>query len=920
MKKFVIVDIETTGNSPKNGDRIIQFAAVVVENNSIIDIYTTYVNPGIPIPLFITELTGISNEDVQHAPMFPEVADKILSLFQDGCFVAHNVHFDLNFLQEEFVRAGKPILTCPFLDTVELSRIFMPTLESYKLSDIASFAGFEHDRPHQADSDAIVTAEWFLSLIDKALELPSVTLLQLRDLSRSIKNNLYDLLDTLCREKEGKAETLPNSLEIYRGIALRKVSVSSLKESIHQEEILEIFPSERGVDFLYEGNPNQKDLAHTVYRALVEGDIALIETEPGFGKRENYLVPAAIFSQASGKPVVIAAHTVQRQTEMLERDIPRVERYIHRPISAVVVKGRNHYLNLWNFERLLALDSDNYDETIAKMQILVWLTETETGDVDELNLSTGGLLFWHRLVAERPFLEEKEPWEGWDFYKRLAKRAEKANLIITNHHFLTSDLTGKGSLLPNFDHLIIDEAHLFEKNVAKYFGKKISYRKIKYLLNQIGTTEKGKHLGNLFSLLKDKGADLPDPGELEQMIHRFSEESGDFFQVVLQQFHRIGKNQVGKNAIPVSLHNGDMLQYAWERFYSCYKDYYDRINDLLVQSFALWENMNEKEKIYVEILSYSLHELEEIEHLHQVSLLQSDNMILWAEGDDRHSMTSLSLYSQPLNIGKELADFLYTKKKGIIFLSNAMTVNHSFQFIKKQLGLLQYPVIERYFPTPLPEQKRPVLYILEDLPDISDTREEEFAEFVASSIVPLAEMIKGRILILFTSHEMLKNTYYLIKESGALEDYLLLAQGISSGSPHRLSRQFNQFSKVLLFGSYTFWEGGEIDRELISALMIVRLPFTSPNDPVHEGKNRMIQDSGGNSFYDLSLPEAVLRFKQGISQLFYSKKQGWIVVFDRRLDTRKYGKVFLKSIPDLSVEHTNLEELCDKMIKKRDET
>lgn len=917
MKKFIIVDIETTGNSPKNGDRMIQFAAVIVEKGAINNIFTTYINPEIAIPPFISELTGIEDTDVAKAPVFADVADQIRDLFEDACFVAHNVHFDLNFLQEELKKAGKLPLTCPYLDTVELSRIFMPTLDSYKLSDLAAYAGFDHDRPHQADSDALVTAEWFLTLVDKALQLPIETLNQLKKLSFSLKNNLFEFFELLCYWKHEVKEQNRDDLEIFNGIALKKwqpqslVKVYSAPITSEKTEMSQLL--ERGYGQSYERRLGQLEMADTVSKALKEGDIAFIEAEPGFGKTVSYLLPAALTAIEEKMPVVVSVHTIQKQNEISEREIPHVEKMLDRQIFTTIVKGRRHYLNLWNFERLLQTDGENYDETITKMQILVWLTETETGDGDELNLSTGGMLFWQRLAMEEITDSKSNPWKERDFFARVVKRAKEANIIITNHHFLMADLTGKQNLLPEFNHIIIDEAHHFERNTAKYFGNRISYRKIKYLLNQLGTVEQNKLIGNLLQICQQKEFQAVSFEEIQRLMEHFTEENGDFFQILLHQFRQQGVNPSGRNLVAVSLTDGGPLQFSWERYYIAYREFFSKLEEIYRQSLSNWTAFNEKEKLLIEDFANCLYEFVEIERFHQASLNRED-MIFWAETDDRKSITSLALLSQPLEVGKSLVELLFTKKKGILFISNSLTVQDSFQYVKTQLGLNEFPVIEKKFTTSVSEENRPNLYILEDMPEIKDTNEEEYTELVASSIISLAESIKGRVLILFTSHEMLKNTYFLIKESGALEDHLLLAQGISSGSVHRLSRQFNRFSKALLLGSYTFWEGADIDRELLSAVIMVRLPFTSPNNPIHRGKNRLIKNRNGNSFYEHSLPEAVIRFKQGIGKLFYSKKKkGSIIVFDRRLQSRTYGKIFLQSIPTIEVETLTIGELCQKI-------
>jgi len=229
--KFVVVDLETTGNSSKRGDKIIQLAAVVVENGKIVEQFSSYVNPEQSIPPFIEELTGITDDMVEDAPLFSSIAPKVLTLLDGAYFVAHNVLFDLSFLQEELTEAGYEGFYGPVLDTVELARILLPTADSYKLNDLAYREGFNHDRPHQADSDALVTAELLLMMLERLNGLPGTTLRQLLKLSGGLKSDISLLLDEYVLTRESTIEELSSELQIHRGIAIKRFqSIDDLED------------------------------------------------------------------------------------------------------------------------------------------------------------------------------------------------------------------------------------------------------------------------------------------------------------------------------------------------------------------------------------------------------------------------------------------------------------------------------------------------------------------------------------------------------------------------------------------------------------------------------------------------------------------------------------------------------------------
>lgn len=370
--KFAVIDLETIGNAPKRGDRIIQFAAVVIENGKIIEQYSSFINPEQQIPPFIEELTGINDEMVKDAPLFSEIAPKILTMLDDAYFVAHNVLFDLSFLQEELIHAGYEGFFGPVLDTVELARILLPTADSYKLSDLALKEKLSHDRPHQADSDAYVTAELLLILLDKLQKIPLCTMRQLYKLSDGLKSDLHMLLGDMIMNKEQTIEVLPESIEIFRGIALKKkknlpknVSIpSQIEYPVDIESKEALFQKAFQV---FEKRTGQFQMMDAVYRSLLNQQHSLIEAGTGVGKSIAYLIPAAIFSRLKNKPVVISTYTTQLQEQLLTRDIPLLNKMFSFPVKTVLLKGRNHYLSLYKFELSLKEEDDNYDTCLTKI-------------------------------------------------------------------------------------------------------------------------------------------------------------------------------------------------------------------------------------------------------------------------------------------------------------------------------------------------------------------------------------------------------------------------------------------------------------------------------------------------------------------------------------------------------------------------
>lgn len=907
LNKFVVVDIETTGHSPKNGDRMIQFAAVVLENKKIIDTFTTYINPEIPIPPFITELTGIDNNVVMNAPMFSEVAEKIITLLDGACFVAHNVQFDLKFLQETLEVHHYPELHIPIIDTVEMTRILMPTLESYKLSDIADFAGFDHNRPHQADSDAIVTAEWFITLYDKIASLPSITLHQLQKLSKKLKSDLFYLIDKISSERKSVKHDTEKEVEIINGIAIKKVS------SIDEKQVNDDIKSDSSClnHLLKENNlnsANKESMSTFIYHSLKDGEISLVEAT-GCNRYDAYLLSAYYFSLENNQPILITVSSNKQLQLMAEEVIPNLRKRTYDSFNVQILKGRNRYINLWKFEQSLREESEHFDEVLTKMQILVWLIETETGDGDELNMTTFGRQFWQRIATG----ETKNSVTDFDFYNQALVQAQSAKIVLTNHHYFISDLVGQVKDFDHFEYVIIDDAHVFEKNALQIVGNKFSYRQIKYILNQLGNADQFKILSKMNRILmKYRLKTKIAFNHLDSQIRVFSELFDEFSRLSISSV--MNRNQQNKHAVvDENLKNYRQIMYSWERVYSAYIELFTNFENWLDVLNQNYHELLDKEKMVVGHYSLLVNELNCIKEFNDEFQQLHMNKIIWIEMDERNPLTTLVYRSQPIYLDEFFAQTLYLHKKSIILISNAFTVEQSFQYMVERLGLLHFPIVTRQFPIQNSFNENIRLFSLNDLPNINEIDENEFIEQMSNRILAIATAVERQILIIFNSNTMLRKVYDLIKDSGALEEYLLLAHGISNGSVNRLTKQFMSFSKSILFTTTSYLESMNNITSLQTVIM-VRLPFTSPFEPVHFNRAKLLKNKGENPFYSLSLPEAVIRFKDTIEKLLTPNMQKNLILFDKRIYTTDYGRSFLQSIHDISLEIVDINQLCEEIV------
>ncbi|KAB8138458.1 hypothetical protein F9U64_04730 [Gracilibacillus oryzae] len=474
MNKYAVIDVETTGHAPTKDDRIIEIGIVVVQNGEFIKEYNQLINPLKKIPPFISHLTSIHDEDVEDQPLFEEVADEILEILHDAIIVAHNITFDLNFVNAELERVGKSKLQPEVIDTVELARILFPKAPGYKLNELANFLYITHDQPHRAISDALVTADLLLIILQKFHSLPNQLHEQLIQLSTQLKTDL-----TLLLPEQPVLER--NDLIALNNIYLRKIPEKKqdiIYEHSSYQEFLERIYHKNG--FLasimkdYEMREDQLFISETIYDHFQTKRHAMIEADTGIGKSIAYLLPSVYEAIVTGKPVVISTSNVNLQTKLLKEDMQQINHFFKSTINVSIVKGKNHYLSLAKFETFLHDQlQKSYHHQLIKAMILVWLTETDTGDLDEIQFPKRDQHIRQQLVVNNR--NEDINWGMYSFYERIRQQASESQVIITNHALLSLDLKTNDTLIPSYNKLILDEAHHFDLTASRYLGESLNY-------------------------------------------------------------------------------------------------------------------------------------------------------------------------------------------------------------------------------------------------------------------------------------------------------------------------------------------------------------------------------------------------------------------------------------------------------------
>lgn len=921
-QRYVVIDLETTGNAPKKGDRIIQIAAVVIEQGQIVDRYMSFLNPMQKIPVFIEKLTGITNDMVVGAPTFEDIAEKLISLLKDATFVAHNVYFDLSFLQEELSNCGFQF-SGPILDTVELARVAFPTEKSYKLSDLSDEFEILHVNPHRADSDAEVTALLLLRIFEKIEALPISTLQQLSKLTRSFISDIEEIIEELISKKliTIKQQQIRKELLIIRSLAIKNITPSKEEnqstniEHINPGELIEIFQNKEGLlsEILpdYKVRTEQLLMMNEIFDAFDTHQHGFFEAATGSGKTIAYLVPALYQSKKTNRPVIVSTFTTNLQSQIIERDIPLLENIVPFDFSTTILKGQRHYLCLQKFEQLLKEQDNNYDFILTKAQILIWLTETESGDVDELNIPSGGGVLWNQLHVDGSSLKGN-PFLPYCYYQRAKVNALKANIIITNHAMLLSDMNREEKLLPSYQEVVIDEAHHFNRVASQQLGVRLSYLDVHSLINRLGTFQTKGIISKFIQVREITGNKKHEElKEMGDVLPNLQEECHQLFSGI-HSYVLKRRKEAHLNRISYKYKTEEENNRTWDALLElAQRVMFEMIDVIVLMEKSLYdiedikeESLLIKHKIILEEFKHILSMFKEYKNkIEYLFFTVDDSIVTWIEIDAKGARNAVYIYAQPLKVSEYLADKFFANKQSAILTSATLSIKQSFSYMIDAVGLTDFYPKQQLLASPFNYKDQVKMFIPSDMPLVNKVSLDEYSEAIAANIGSVAQITDGKVLVLFTSYEMLKKTYQLLKEDETLEDFMILGQGTGSGSRSRLTKNFRQFEKAILLGTNSFWEGVDFPGDQLTALMIVRLPFAAPDEPLVAGISNQLEKEGKNAFYEFSLPEAILRFKQGFGRLIRKEEdRGILFVLDNRIVSTKYGKDFLASIPDIEIE------------------
>ncbi|MCG0277317.1 MAG: DEAD/DEAH box helicase [Thermanaeromonas sp.] len=916
-KPYVVVDLETTGLDPSQ-DTILEMAALRFEGGHLVHRFSTLVNPRRPIPPYIQRLTGIGEDMVKEAPFLEEVLPNFISLLQGATVIAHNAAFDMAFLVKAL---GSP-WSGPVLDTLELSRILFPWFTSHKLHILARQFNLDVTEKHRALADARVTAQLLEILWRETLKLSPFLLKRFQEIVPSRLSSwfaaaLSEASSVPCSEiaAEIAASAEPPPLENKQG--LQDEATFSL------ENIVEILrPGGMLAQALpeYEYRPQQEEVLKVVFQALEEGKHALVEAGTGTGKSLAYLLPVIFWARKKRCRVAIATHTISLQEQLWHKDIPLLQKLLPFPFRAAILKGRSNYIcrrRLLEWEE--NLPSLETPERVFTLRLWRWLDFTSTGDWSEFK-TLPEEEDWKNLLSSdnETCLGAHCPFHDLSCFVTAARRrAEEADVFIVNHSLLLSDLRRGNQVLPHYSYLIVDEAHHLEDTATEHLAVSLSQATLLYFFNRLqARTRPPGYFAKLPFLAEKLSSSKKAPllARIEKSLLALAEakRATEEFFAALRFVWETGEKD-GHQDFTLRLTGKVKELPAWEFVLEAagvLEETWERLNYELEELAPLLDDIGatlqarEAEKLSSALKSY-------LDSLFHILDGNEDEEVAWLE---RSSNGWFTLYSAPLEVGSRLMDMLFQTKEAIVFTSATLQVEKSFSFFCRRTGLELLPqerLITCSVGTPFDYLNQAQVFIVTDLPSPGHLSDEDYASATAEPILEISHASQGRTLILCNSHRFLRAVYENLKSLSPGE--ILLGQGID-GHRFQLVEEFCRHPQAILLGASTFWEGIDLPGDLLRCLIIPRLPFPSPNVPVLAARLENLAHQGKDPFMDLSLPLAVIRFRQGFGRLIRrSTDRGVAVILDRRIISKRYGSSFLSSLPEVKLESGSVKDVVSRL-------
>ncbi|WP_035495756.1 ATP-dependent DNA helicase [Fusobacterium sp. oral taxon 370] len=664
----------------------------------------------------------------------------------------------------------------------------------------------------------------------------------------------------------------------------------------------------------FEHRHEQEEMAKNIQNAVNNNKKIIVEAGTGTGKTLAYLIPAIKWAIANKKKVIIATNTINLQEQLLLKDIPLAKSVIKDEFSYALVKGRTNYLCKRLFTELSlgkSVDIETFSiEAREQIEyILKWGNKTKTGDKAELPFEVYPDV-WELVQSTTELcLGKKCPFRKECFHMKTRMKKMEADILISNHHVFFSDLNVRAEtdfdseylILPRYDMVIFDEAHNIESVARSYFSvevskisftrllhriyqKKIKKKKEKSALTRVEETIDEKYLektGDYLELLKS----------MKSEIYNLQTIGDEYFDEIRKMFETNTEAPIRK-----SLNSFEMTKSNFLENLRAKKEFFQaKLAEFLNLMMAFNNVIDEEKDKNPEVINFNNHLKifkKYIDSFKFINNFSDADYVYWLDINSKR--TNVVLTATPLNIAQKLSSVLYENLNRLVFASATIMANGNFEYFKKSLGLDEEECLECFIESPFDYENQMSVYIPADIQDSENLN--AFVTDASKFILDILKKTKGKAFILFTSYTMLNQIYYSIVNKLKNSNFEIFLHGEKPRS--QLIKEFKEAKNPVLFGTTSFWEGVDVQGENLSNVIITKLPFLVPTDPIVAAISKKIEETGGNSFLDFQLPEAIIKFKQGVGRLIRKKTdRGNVFILDSRVIKKKYGSAFIKALP-----------------------
>lgn len=664
----------------------------------------------------------------------------------------------------------------------------------------------------------------------------------------------------------------------------------------------------------FEHRHEQEEMAKNIQNAVNNNKKIIVEAGTGTGKTLAYLIPAIKWAIANKKKVIIATNTINLQEQLLLKDIPLAKSVIKDEFSYALVKGRTNYLCKRLFTELSlgkSVDIETFSMEAREQieYILKWGNKTKTGDKAELPFEVYPDV-WELVQSTTELcLGKKCPFRKECFHMKTRMKKMEADILISNHHVFFSDLNVRAEtdfdseylILPRYDMVIFDEAHNIESVARSYFSVEVSKISFTRLLHRIYQKKSKKKKEKSALTRVEETIDekyLEKTGDYLELLKNMKSEIYSLQTIGDEYFDEIRKMFETNTEAPIrkSLNNFEMTKSNFLENLRAKKEFFQaKLAEFLNLMMAFNNVIDEEKDKNPEVINFNNHLKifkKYIDSFKFINNFSDDDYVYWLDINSKR--TNVVLTATPLNIAQKLSSVLFENLNRLVFASATIMANGNFEYFKKSLGLDEEECMECFIESPFDYENQMSVYIPADIQDSENLN--AFITDASKFILDILKKTKGKAFILFTSYTMLNQIYYSLVNKLKNSNFEIFLHGEKPRS--QLIKEFKEAKNPVLFGTTSFWEGVDVQGENLSNVIITKLPFLVPTDPVVAAISKKIEETGGNSFLDFQLPEAIIKFKQGVGRLIRKKTdRGNVFILDSRVIKKKYGSAFIKALP-----------------------